>query len=143
MLGLSYASRLSPRLESELATLFTPPPLGSDSLHQGSCYPVNLTTCSPTDKHTALPLSSQMPLIFMLVIDQPRFSPTPGLPPATGSLTVSWPRQLLTRPRHCTCLSQVAPTHHLLLPASILIIMLTITHHRDKDQTSLAAQSPP
>ena len=31
MLGLSYASRLSPRLESELATLFTPPPLGSDT----------------------------------------------------------------------------------------------------------------
>ena len=31
MLGLSYASRLSPRLEIELATLFTPSPLGSDT----------------------------------------------------------------------------------------------------------------
>ena len=36
MLGLSYASRLSPRLESELATLFTPSP--SRVGHPGDPY---------------------------------------------------------------------------------------------------------
>ena len=40
MLGLSYAISLSPRLESELATLFTPPPLGSDTpaIHTGDLF---------------------------------------------------------------------------------------------------------
>ena len=53
MLGLSYASSLSPRLESELATLFTPPPLGSDT-------PVILTQMHSAEKLLAKALAMML-----------------------------------------------------------------------------------
>ena len=85
MLGLSYAIRLSHRIEKRLATLFTPPPLGSDT-------PVILTDASAAELATtgltddlvlvqSVPLDLHVAVALADVIAQTPCSDTPPVQP--------------------------------------------------------------